>query len=75
MSPLNLMALAPTPPTMRVRSGRFMRSVIRTLTGCALNVHKTGILSLRCTRLARSGLIVEQRAAHCSVLLRMFGPS
>jgi hypothetical protein len=43
---------------MRVRSGRFMQSSIRTLTGYAQNAYKTGILSLRRTRLARSGVIV-----------------
>ena len=62
-------------PPMRVRSGRFMQSSIRTLTGYAQNAHKTGILSLRRTRLARSGFIVEQRVAHCCVLFGMFGPS
>ena len=60
---------------MRVGSGRFMRSLIRPLTGYAQKAHKTGILSLRRTRLARSGFVVESRAARCSVLLRMFGPS
>ena len=47
---------APTPSTVPVRSGRFMQSFIRTLTGCAQNAHKTGILGLRHTRLTRSGL-------------------
>ena len=60
---------------MRVRSGRFMQSFICTLTGYAQNAHETSILDLRRTRLAQSGFIVEYRAAHCSVLLRMFGPS
>ena len=36
-----------------------MRSVIRTLTGYAQNAHKTGISSLRRTRLARSGFTVH----------------
>ena len=53
---LNLMALAPTPPTMRVRSGQFMQSFIRTLTGYAQNAHKIGILGLRRTRQTRSSL-------------------
>ena len=43
-------------PTVQVRSGRFMQSCIRTLTGYAQNAHKTGILSLHHSRLTRSGL-------------------
>ena len=41
---------------MRVRSGRFMQSFIRTHTGYAQNAHKTGILGLRRIRQTRSGL-------------------
>ena len=35
------------------------------------DAHKTGTLSLRRARLARSGFIVEERAVDCCVLLRM----
>ena len=59
---------------MRVRSGRFMQSLIRILTGYAEDAYKAGNMGLR-TRLARSGLIVKYRVTHCSALLRMFGPS
>ena len=52
-----------------------MQSSIRTLTGYAQNAHKAGNMGLRRTRLARSGLNVEDRVTHCSALLRMFGPS
>ena len=65
----------PTPPTVRVRSGRFMQSLIRTLTGYAQDAYKAGNMGLRRTRLTRSGLIVEYRVTHCSALLHMFGPS
>ena len=47
---------------MRVRSGRFMQSFIRTLTltGYAQNAHKTGILGLRRTRLTvKSRLVIN----------------
>ena len=44
---------------------------IRTLTGCAQNAYKAGILSLRRARLARADFMVEERAAHYCVLLRM----
>ena len=60
---------------MRVRSGRFMQSLIRTLTGYAQDAYKAGNMGLRRTRLARSGLIVKYRVTHCSALLRLFGPS
>ena len=60
---------------MRVRSGRFMQSLTRTLTGYAQDAYKVGNMGLRRTRLTRSGLIVEYRVTHCSALLHMFGPS
>jgi hypothetical protein len=44
---------------MRVRTGRFMQSLMRIRTSFVQDAHKAGCMSLRRTRLARSGLIVE----------------
>jgi hypothetical protein len=44
---------------MRVRTGRFMQSLIRIRTSFGQDAHKAGGMSQRRSRLNRSGLIVK----------------